>query len=92
MKKILLPLLSIFFSCSDQGVKIEEKTYTIPEAVLKKDSPSDFEQYNTFKKKTIETIDIEELGFYLSYNKMIINLTIKDKNSVIVFKKAAYKE
>lgn len=64
----------------------------IPEAVLKKDSPSDFEQYNTFKKKTIETIDIEELGFYLSYNKMIINLTIKDKNSVIVFKKAAYKE
>ena len=64
----------------------------IPEAVLKKDSPSDFEQYNTFKKKTIETIDIEELGFYLSYNKMIINLTIKDKNSVIVFKKVAYKE
>ena len=65
---------------------------TIPEDILKKDSPNDFEQYNTFKKKTIETIDIEELGFYLSYNKMIINLTIKDKNSVIVFKKAAYKE
>ena len=25
MKNILLPLLSIFFSCSDQGVKIEKK-------------------------------------------------------------------
>ena len=89
MKNILLPLLSIFFSCSDQGVKIEKKTssqQTYVDEILKKvnDTIRSKDNNDSDKFKEYLKISLPKNNIYIG--KMYsINESIND--DFLIYKK-----
>lgn len=60
----------------------------IPENELQKCCPSDYKQYKALKSKGFtKNITTDDLGMYLDYSKLIIDIVINGQKYVIVFDK-----
>ena len=60
----------------------------IPEKELQKCCPSDYKQYRALKSKGFtQNITTDDLGMYLDYSRLIIDIVINGQKYVIVFDK-----